>query len=84
MDIPMEQAAPIMRRNLLALARVYAKHRGIKLSTLSRHIRGDMYFLEDYAKKKIGVTDRKYDEIRQWFYGNWPTGLPFPKMREYK
>jgi hypothetical protein len=80
----MEQAAPILRQNVLALARVYAKHRGIKPTTLSRHIRGDMYFLADYAKGNIGVTIQKYDEIRQWFEDHWPKDKPMPKMREFK
>lgn len=69
-----------MRGNIVRYAKSYVRAKGIKLATLSRHVRGDMYFLDDYAAGKISVTTKKYDEIMQWFEDHWPENTPKPKI----
>lgn len=77
----MKQISPVMRDNIVRLAKAFAKERGIKLATLSRLIRGDMYFLKNYSRGKISVTTKKYDEIMQWFEDNWPETIPMPPIK---
>jgi hypothetical protein len=75
--------SPILRQNIVVLSKAFAKARGIKLSTLSRLIRGDMYFLRDYSSGKISVTIKKYDEIIEYFVKHWPANTPMPKLELY-
>ena len=77
----MTPLSPVLRQNIIVLAKAFAKARGIKLSTLSRMIRGDMYFLQDYAAGEISVTTKKYDEIIQYFEEHWPDKTPMPKIQ---
>lgn len=75
--------SPVLRQNVVSLATAFAKARNIKLATVSRKIRGDIHFLNDYRSGKISVTSKKYDEIIKYFCDNWPTGTPMPQIKEF-
>lgn len=80
----MQQIAPILQYNITILAKSYAKARGgIKLTTVSKRIRGDAHFLEDYIAGRIGITTRKADDILQWFEDHWPDGAGKPTLKEF-
>lgn len=68
---------PVLRSNILAVAAAYAKHRDLKLSTLSTYCHGDAPFLQK-MKDGGGLTARKYDEVMAWFLENWPDDLAWP------
>lgn len=73
---------PVFRDNLLAMARVCAEARGVKLTTLSGEAHGDPPFFDRLVQKKGSFTFRKYDEIMKWFAANWPKGVKRPKLRK--
>jgi hypothetical protein len=77
-------ASDVLRQNIVALAKVFAKAHGIKQATVSRKIRGDMHFLKNYTQGKVSVTVKKHDEIIDYFYDNWPENTPMPPIvREF-
>jgi len=70
---------PILRANLLRLARLYSEVQDVKLSTVSRFSHGDPPFYDNLAKgKPVGFTVRKYDQAMRWFRANWPAETPWP------
>ena len=71
---------PLLRRNLLVLATAYAKHAGIKFSTVSRPIAGDRLFLDKLKARKCGFTIRTYDRAMKWFDAKWPADLTKPQI----
>ena len=79
----MTPISPVLRDNIEVLAKAYAKAKGIKLTTVSRLVRGDPHFLADFIKGNISVTAKKYDEIVQWFEDNWIVGKHKPKIAEF-
>lgn len=84
MDFGMTPIDPILRANIMSLAKAFAKGRGIKLATVSRLVRGDPYFLQDLSSGKCGVTSWKYDEVVTYFEKHWPLGTVMPKIREFE
>lgn len=73
---------PILRDNLLTVARRFAEARRIKLTTVSRLAHGDDPFFDRLAKKQGSFTARKYDEVMQKFRELWPEGIEFPPIKE--
>lgn len=65
---------------LLALGATYAKHRGIKLATVSRACLGDSPALERIRDHGGSVTLRKFDDAMQWFDEHWPDKLAWPRL----
>lgn len=64
--------------SLTALARLYAAHRGLALSTVSTYAADDgKYFrrLEGGAGCTIGKANR----IVRWFSDHWPPDLEWPR-----
>jgi hypothetical protein len=68
----MKRLEPVLRRNLLKMARAYCRARGIAPSTASRMAHGSGTFFKDISAGKVTFTCRKYDEIMCWFERNWP------------
>ena len=62
---------------LLALAVVYARAKGVKLSTVGRYACGNTAFFEHIGRGKSSRTD-KAEIVSQWFADNWPEGVPWP------
>ena len=74
---------PLLRNNLLTMARAYAALADVKLSTVSRMCHGDPPWLDNLAAAKpVGFTTRKYDDAMDWFRTNWPENQPMPKVYE--
>lgn len=74
---------PVLRNNLLLLARTYAEAKNIRLSSVARYTHGDPPFYDKLAKAKpAGFTVRKYDQAIAWFRKNWPEGLEWPSIWE--
>lgn len=69
-----------LRTHLLELANLYAKARGMELSTVAQRALGDWRFfqrLED--KATASFTVRKYDAAVAWFDGQWPEDAAWPE-----
>jgi len=64
--------------SLLTLARLYATHRGLKLSTVATYAAKDGKFfksLDDGAGCTIGKAER----VVEYFDLNWPADLEWPR-----
>lgn len=87
---------PILRDNLLLLARAYAQARDVKMVTISTLAYGEAPFFDmlieqerleseapdaERVGRKGSFTVRKYDEVVAWFDTNWPPGIEKPKLR---
>lgn len=62
---------------LVTLAETYAKHRQLKLSTVSTYAAVDGKFFGE-LKKGSGCTLRRANRIVTWFHKNWPDDLVWP------
>lgn len=69
---------PILRDNMLTLARAYSKAKGTKFETLSRYCHGEKTFLHSLSQRSAGFTARKYCDVMEWFIDNWPESEPWP------
>ena len=63
--------------SLMLLGSIYAKHRGLTLSTVSTYAAGSGDF---YARLKRGhdVTSRRAARVLQYLSDHWPEDLPWP------
>lgn len=71
---------PVMRYNLLVLARAFCAHTGVTLGVLSRTCHGDPPFFDRLVKGEGTISARKYDDITDWFDHNWPNDLVPPSI----
>lgn len=71
-------------RNLLRLARAYARVAEVNMSTVSRKAHSDPNFFKDISEGRISVTLRKYDETIRWFEKNWPEGSKIPDIKSFE
>jgi hypothetical protein len=74
--------SPILKANLLMLARAYCAATGVNMDTVSRYATNDSRTLgrlevEDGAS----ITLRKYDDSIAWFFANWPKGAKRPSIK---
>ena len=65
------------KQMLITLGEAYAKHCGLKLSTVSTYAAGDGKFLGS-LKGRAGCTLRRADTVIRWFSSNWPCDLEWP------
>ena len=63
---------------LVALAEIYAAHRGLKLSTVSTYAATDGKFFPE-LKRGAGCTLRRAARVLDWFSANWPDDLEWPR-----
>ena len=70
--------AELLRKNLLEIARAYAKAQKLPLSAVSRKTYGNSNFLEEYAKAKITLSADKASEMLDWFRDHWPDNARWP------
>ena len=68
------------RDHLLYLADEYRLATGLSLGALSRSSYGMSSFLENYRVGNRTITTRKYDEMLDWFWDNWPKGHKRPRF----
>ena len=80
MPVPgqIEQAS---REYLLHVARIYAAHKNLAITTVSRRFHGADPFLSDFETGERTVTLRKYDEMLEAFKADWPNGVKWPKRK---
>ncbi len=65
---------PILRTDLITVAKAYAKAMDLSLSTASRRLHGDPGFIASLERrpKPAGFTPRKYDEFILKAKKIWP------------
>lgn len=68
------------RKNLIAIAKTYAKAQKVSLSAVSRQFYGKHGFLEDFRKGQQSITLSKMDDLLKKFAKAWPDGLDWPKL----
>ena len=66
------------RHWLLAVARKFAKARGLTIATVSRKAHGAAHFLEAFERGEISVTLSQYDKMMGFFEREWPDGTAWP------
>ena len=65
-------------KNLLAIARAYAKAENLRLTQVSRRVYGTSNFLADLEKGKVSISIRRYEQMVEWFRDHWSDGAPWP------
>lgn len=73
---------PPLIRNLLTLAKAYAGHKGLGLSTVGRYSHGSSDIFEKLEAGQVSVTLKKYDQMVAYLDENWPDDLKRPKLKE--
>lgn len=63
--------------SLIKLARILARHRGLKLTTISTYAANDGKLLTR-LQGGASITIRRHDNILQWFSDDWPSDLEWP------
>lgn len=72
------------RKNLLGIAKAFAKGTDLSLSTVSRKFHGKVTFLDDFARGACSVTVSKLAEMVQAFSDEWPATAKWPATRPIK
>ena len=65
-------------KQLVDLAKAYADHRGLKLSTVSTYAAADGKYFKA-LQSGAGCTLRKAKVLVEWFSDNWPGDLEWPR-----
>ncbi len=73
----------VLRSNLLALARCFAKATRTSLPAVSRRFYGNVGFFGSFAKKKTSITIDKYIAVVEAIRGAWPPEAEWPYLRPY-
>lgn len=68
----------LCRKNLLMIARAYARSRRVSLNQVSKEVYGNVKFLEEFARKRQSVSLLKYDQMIQRFRSVWPEDVLWP------
>jgi hypothetical protein len=72
--------APTLVKNLVTLAKAYAKADGVKLTTVGTNSTKTASFYDDLESGETSCTLRKYDLLTKWFSRNWPAHHTMPKL----
>jgi hypothetical protein len=72
--------APTLVKNLVTLAKAYAKADGVKLTTVGTNSTRTASFYDDLESGETSCTLRKYDLLTKWFSRNWPAHHTMPKL----
>ena len=67
-----------LRGNLRTLFEAFVPVSPMRETTISSKASGDWRFFDRLDDPTRTFTVRKYTEIVQWFFNNWPAGLPWP------
>ncbi len=67
-----------LRKALLTTAQAYAGAAECGITTVSRRVKNNAGFFKGIEDPKKSFTARTYDEVMEWFAGNWPAGKPLP------
>ena len=77
-----EDLEPILRKNILAMAAVYAAAVDRAVATVSLLAFGDSQFLDQVQDGKRAITARKYDAGMRKLRSLMPPGTKLPKLNE--
>jgi len=77
--VKVQPIEPILRENLIRVAKAFANARGVTIRYVSTLSHGDGPFFERLMRAEGSFTVRKYDECMAWFKENWPQGIEWPK-----
>ncbi len=70
----------IVRKNLFAIVKAFAKGTELSTSTISGRYYGNQAFLGDLRSGKIkSMTIRKIDEMLTKLSADWPEGVEWPQ-----
>lgn len=70
---------PVLKGHIFRLANRLAKHRGIKLATLSKDIPGgSARFYKRIGEGGASFTINTYDRMMAQFSADWPADLEWP------
>lgn len=67
-----------LANNLLTLSDRYCASRDVAETTLGRLCAADGKFLVGIRRGGRTFTAKKYDEVVEWFAGNWPPDAEWP------
>jgi hypothetical protein len=74
----------VLVKNLVALAKAFAKARAIKITTVGTNSTKTASFYTDLESGLTSCTLKKYDSLTKWFKENWPDGHTMPKLVDPK
>jgi hypothetical protein len=82
----MKSTAETMRERLFAVAKIYARAKNIKLTSIGMYATKDGR-LFDRLRDGGGMSPDTYDRVMQWLSDNWPKGkwpedVPRPEKQE--
>ncbi len=66
-------------KHIPRLARIVAKSRSIRLSTLSTQVAKGGHVFKGLEEGTRSISLRKYSDFLIWFSDNWPEDLPWPE-----
>ena len=64
-----------LKAYILGLARIMAREKGLKLTTVSRRVHGTDVFMQDFKAGKRTVTLRQVERMLRKFRKQWPDGV---------
>lgn len=67
------------KQTILTLAKAYAEHTGLTLSTISTYAADDGKWLTNLQKEEVSCTFRKAERVLSWFDRNWAADLEWPR-----
>lgn len=74
--------APVLVRNLVLLAKTYARIKGIKIETVGANSRKTANFYVDLEAGKLSCSLKTYDAVTAWFCEEWPAGHDMPRLED--
>lgn len=81
---------PLLRNNLLSVAKAYSDATGLGLATIGRQFCKDSYFFERVVEQGRPFSALQYDRVVSRFAeewpdkAKWPKGVPLPKEEDRK
>ena len=72
--------APNPHNDLVRVAEVYAAHRRLRLTTVSKYSSGSAALLPALKRGSRGITVKRMCRVLQWFSDHWPGGLAWPPI----
>lgn len=70
--------AKTCRRNLLAIAKAYAKATGLSLKQIGHKFYGRSSFFGELQREERSISLDKFDELVESMRGQWPTKAKWP------
>lgn len=68
------------RRNLVAVAKAFARASGLSISTVGKKFHGKHTFFVQFERGEVSVTLPKIEEMLRSFGREWPDDAPRPRL----